>query len=178
MVIPDLGMKMRKNAMTAENTEIVRRHVEAVTQMLLGNRTLQPGAMIVAGELTDESGRMALAQMADALGKDLVFLAFGDTADGYGLTDVAIVALRNGVCHARLGCRFYLPRTGARAVILPKPNVRGHFRLAPGELMHVDRKPADSEDGVVRATARLAQLVERGVDLDGRAIINTYPVAA
>nr|WP_314472213.1 hypothetical protein [uncultured Sphingomonas sp.] len=56
--------------MTAENTEIVRRHVEAVTQMLLGNRTLQPGAMIIAGELTDGSGRMALAQMADALGKD------------------------------------------------------------------------------------------------------------
>ncbi len=70
MVIPELGMKMRKNAMTAENTEIVRRHVEAVTQMLLGNRTLQPGAMIIAGELTDGSGRMALAQMADALGKD------------------------------------------------------------------------------------------------------------
>nr|WP_314472535.1 hypothetical protein [uncultured Sphingomonas sp.] len=63
-------------------------------------------------------------------------------------------------------------------MLLPKPNVRGHFRLAPGELMHVDRKPADIEDGVVRATARLAQLVERGVDLDGRAIINTYPVAA
>ncbi len=177
MVVPDPGMKIRKNIMT-DTTDIVRRHVEAVTAMLLGNRILQPGAMIVAGELTGADGPVALARLATAMGRDIVFLAFGDTADGYRLTDVAIVAMRGGICHVQMGCRLYLPATGARAVILPQSHVRGHFRLSPGELLQIDRKPVDVEDGVARAAARLATLVERGVKLDGRAVINTYPLVA
>ncbi len=112
MVVPDPGMKIRKNIMN-DTTDIVRRHVEAVTAMLLGNRILQPGAMIVAGELTGADGPVALGRLATAMGKDIVFLAFGDTADGYRLTDIAIVAMRAGICHVQMGCRLYLPATGA-----------------------------------------------------------------
>jgi hypothetical protein len=177
-MVPDPGMKIRKNTMTIDKTEIVRRHIEAATHMLLGNRTLQPGAMIIAGELTGMDGQIALAQLAKRLGKDLVFLTFADTADGYCLTDISIVAVRYGICHAQMGCRVYLPKSCARAVILPQAHVRGFFRLAPGELLHIDRKPANIEDGVARAAARLAKLVARGVHLDGRAVINTYPLAA
>lgn len=164
--------------MAIEKTEIVRRHVEAVTQMLLGNRTLQPGAMIIAGELTGGNGPISIARMAHASSKDIVFLAFGDTASGYALTDIFIVAVRNGICHVQPGCRLYLSTTGARAMILPQPNVRGHFRLSPGELIHLDRKPTDTENGVVRASARMNILIERGVQLDSRAVINTFPLAA
>lgn len=178
MVVPDPGMKMRKNIMTIDKIEIVRRHVEAVTELLLGNRMLKPGAMIIAGELTGGDGTIALGQLAQAMGKDIAFLAFGDTADGYRLNDVSIVAVRNGICHVQPGCRLYLPKAGVRATILPQPHVRGHFRLSPGELIQVDRKPADVEDGVARAATRLARLVAQGVNLDGRAIINTYPLAA
>ncbi len=159
-------------------TTIVRRHVEAVTAMLLGNRILQPGAMIVAGELTGADGPIALGRLATAMGRDIVFLAFGDTADGYRLTDIAIVAMRGGICHVQMGCRLYLPKAGNRAVMLPQSHVRGHFRLSPGELLQIDRKPADVDDGVTRAAARLATLVEDGVKLDGRAVINTYPLVA
>jgi hypothetical protein len=177
MVVPDPGMKIRKNIMT-NKTDIVRHHVEAVTKMLLGNRTLKPGAMIIAGEVTSSDGTIALGQMAMALGKDIVFLAFGDTATGYGLIDIATAAVRGGICHVQAGCHLYLPKAGTRAMILPQPHVRGHFRLSPGELIQIDRKPADVEDGVARATARLARLVAQGVDLDGRAVIKTYPLAA
>ena len=164
--------------MTMDKTDIVRRHVEAVTQLLLGNRTLKPGAMIIAGEVAGDDGPIALARMAQAVGKDIVFLAFGDTATGYGLTEVMIGAVRNGICHVQPGCHLYLLKAGTRAMILPQPHVRGFFRLSPGELIQVDRKPTDVEDGVARAAARLARLVAQGVDLDGRAVINTYPLAA
>jgi hypothetical protein len=177
-MVPDPGMKIRKNTMTIDKTEIVRRHIEAATQMLLGNRTLKPGALIIAGELTGIEGRLALARLAETSGKDIVFLGFADTADGYGLTNISIVAARDGICHGQTDCQMYLPKTGARAVILPQPHVRGFFRLSPGELIHVDRKPADVEEGVARAAVRLATLVARGVHLEGRAVINTYPSPA
>ena len=177
MVVPDPGMKIRKNTMT-DKTEIVRRHVEAVTQMLLGNRTLMPGAMIVAGEVTGGDGPIILAQMAKAVSKDIVFLAFGDTASGYALVEITIVAKRNGICHVQPGCRLYLSPAGARALILPQPHVRGHFRLAPGELIQIERKPDDIANGVTRAEARLAKLANSGVELGGRAAVNTYSTAA
>ena len=63
-------------------------------------------------------------------------------------------------------------------MILPKPHVRGSFRLAPGEIIHVDRKPADVDEGVVRAEARLLRLVERGVDVTGQVEINELALAA
>lgn len=176
MVVPDPGMKIRKNTMT-DKTEIVRRHVEAVTQMLLGNRTLMPGAMVVAGEVTGGDGPIVLAQMAQSIGKDIVFLAFGDTESGYALVDITIVAVRNGICHVQPGCRLYLSKAGARAIILPQPHVRGHFRLAPSELVQRERKPDDIANGVARAEAQLAHLVDHGVQLGGRAVINTYPMA-
>ena len=63
---------------------------------------------------------------------------------------------------------LYLPKPGARAVILPESHVRGPLRLSPGELVHIDRKPVDIEDGVARAGARLAKLIKSGVHLGGR----------
>ncbi|RDE05972.1 hypothetical protein [Sphingomonas aracearum] len=141
---------------------------------------LAPGVAVAALGVTTAEAVALIdhGQMAQALGKDIIFIACGDTETGYGLTEVMIAAVRNGICHVQSGCSLYLPKAGARAVILPQPHVRGHFRLAPGELIQIDRKPADVEDGVARAGARMARLVAHGVDLDGRAVINTYPLAA
>jgi hypothetical protein len=159
--------------MTIQNIETVRRHVAAVTQMLLCNRTMKPGAAIIAGDAVGIEGRLALADQANVSGYDLVYLHFGDTPIGYGLTNISIVVARDGICLGQTDCRLYLPKVGARAMILPQAHVRGPFRLSPGELLHIDRKPADAEDGIGRARARLAKLVARGVSVVGRAEMNT-----
>jgi hypothetical protein len=164
--------------MTVNKIETVRRHVPAVTQMLLCNRTMKPGAAIIAGDAVGIEGRLALAHQANVSGHDLVYLHFGDTPIGYGLTNISIVVARDGICLGQTDCRLYLPKAGARAMILPQAHVRGLFRLSPGELLHIDRKPADAEDGIARARARLAKLVARGVSVVGRAEINTYAQAA
>ena len=164
--------------MTVQRIETVRRHVAAVTQMLLCNRTMKPGAAIIAGDAVGIEGRLALARQANVSGHDLVYLHFSDTPIGYGLTNISIVVARDGICLGQTDCRLYLPKAGARAMILPQAHVRGLFRLSPGELLHIDRKPADAEDGIARARARLAKLVARGVSVVGRADINTYAHAA
>ncbi len=164
--------------MSIHKIETVRRHVAAVTHMLLCNRTMKPGAAIIAGDALGIEGRLALARQANVSGHDLVYLHFGDTAEGYGLTTISIVVARDGICLGQTDCRLYLPKAGARAMILPQAHVRGLFRLSPGELLHIDRKPADAEDGIARARTRLAKLVSRGVSVVGRAEINTYAHAA
>ncbi len=164
--------------MTVQRIETVRRHVAAVTQMLLCNRTMKPGAAIIASDALGIEGRLALAHQANISGHDLVYLHFGDTPIGYGLTNISIVVARDGICLGQTDCRLYLPKAGARAMILPQDHVRGLFRLSPGELLHIDRKPADAEDGIARAHTRLAKLVARGVTVGGGADINTYAHAA
>ena len=72
--------------MTVQKIETVRRHVAAITQMLLCNRTMKPGAAIIAGDAVGIEGRLALAHQANISGHDLVYLHFGDTAEGYATT--------------------------------------------------------------------------------------------
>lgn len=164
--------------MSIHKIETVRRHVAAVTQMLLCNRTMKPGAAIIAGDALGIEGRLALAHQANVSGHDLVYLHFADTSEGYGVTNISIVVARDGICLGQTDCCLYLPKAGARAMILPQAHVRGLFRLSPGELLHIDHKPADAKDGIARARARLAKLVSRGVSVVGRAEINTYAHAA
>lgn len=47
-----------------------------------------------------------------------------------------------------------------------------------GEIIHVPFKPtdADAEQGIARAEARLRRLVERGVNVAGRVVINDWPI--
>jgi len=110
-VVPDPGMKLEKNTMTTDETAIVCRHTEAVTKMLIGNRIMKPGAAILVGEHGGIEGRMRLAAYADAVGIDLVFLNFADTAEGYRL-DISVVAPRGGICHGQTDCQLYLSMGG------------------------------------------------------------------
>lgn len=164
--------------MTADYTTIVRRHVEAITHLLIGNRSLKPGTAIAAGEPIEIGGIVRLAQLAKESRTDLVYLHFDQTKPGSGLRSITLVMMRNGICYCHTDCRLYLSKSGTRAVILPQNNVRGLFRLSPREVIHIDRKPNDVEDGVARADAQMRKLVERGVCLEGRAETTSYPQAA
>jgi len=164
--------------MTTDKTAIIRRHTEAVAQMLVGSRTMKPGAAIVAGELGGVEGRMRIGAIAHSSGNDLVYLDFADGEDGYRPTSITLCAVRDGICHLQTDCRLYLSRGGSRAIILPQLGIRKAYRLAPGELIQLSNQPADRDEGIARAEARLTKLVARGVAFADRAAVRTRPLAA
>lgn len=139
----------------------------AVVRLLLGTRKLKPGVAITAGDPLDIDGRIRLGRQAVDTGTDLVHLEYL-TGPNPALTRVTLFLPRNGRCHIQTGCRLWLSQSGNRGVIVPQPHVRGHFRLAPGEIVHVDREPADDlNDGIERASVWLARQVTRpNVDCD------------
>lgn len=164
--------------MTYDHNDIIRAHVAAVSSMLLGSRRLKPSVAILAGGALDLSARVRLGQIAKQTNVDMLHLAFEETGDSVRMTGLSIIVARGNICWSQVDCRLWLPRTGSRAVILPQPHVRGSFRLAPGEIIHVDKKPADTDEGVARAEARLRRLVEQGVDITGQIEINELALAA
>lgn len=164
--------------MTTDKSTIARRHTEAVAQMLIGSRTMEPGAAILAGELGGAEGRLRMGAIANSSGNDLVYLDFTDGEAGYQLTGITLCAVRDGICHLQTDCRLYLSRGGSRAIILPQPGIRKAYRLVPGELIQLSNQPADRDEGIARAEARLAKLVARGTIFTDRAAVRTRPLAA
>lgn len=133
----------------------------AVVRLLLGTRKLKPGVAITAGDPLDIEGRIRLGRHAVDADTDLVHLEYL-TGPNPALTGVTLFLPRDGRFHIQTGCRLWLSHSGNRGVIVPQPHVRGHFRLAPGELVHVDRKPAeDMSDGIERASVWLTRQVTR-----------------
>lgn len=131
----------------------------AVVRLLLGTRKLKPGVAVTAGDPLDIDGRIRLGRQAVDTDTDLMHLEFLAGANP-ALTGVTLVLPRNGRCHIQTQCRLWLSQSGNRGVIVPQPHVRGHFRLAPGEIVHVDREPADDlNDGIERASVWLARQV-------------------
>jgi hypothetical protein len=169
-----VGTKIGKNQMT--NTAAARAHLAAVSTMLLGNRMLRPSAALLAGHRLDQLARLRLGQMACDAQADLVHLTFEEQAGETIMTDISIFVPRDRICFSHPGCKLWLSKTGSRALLLPQPHVRGSFRLAPGEIIHLPFKPTDAEQGIARAEARLRRLVERGVDVAGRVVINDWPI--
>ena len=176
-MLPDPGMKMEKT-MTTDKSTIIRRHTEAVAQMLVGSRAMKPGAAILAGEMGGAEGRLRIGAIAHSSGNDMVYLDFADGEAGYQLTGITLCAVRDGICHLQTDCRLYLSRNGSRAIILPQPGIRKAYRLAPGELIQLAHQPADRDEGIARAEARLGKLVARGTIFTDRAAVRTRPLAA
>ncbi len=161
------------------DTIIIRQHVAAISAMLLGNRRMKNGVTILAGEPLDMNGRLEVGLMAKQTNNDIIHLEFGDAADGtHVLSGINIMAPRDIAVYIQTECRLWLSRSGTRAIILPRPEVRGHFRLSPRELIHVDSKPADIEEGIRRAEDRLRKLVTRGAFPIGQVEIADLPIAA
>lgn len=164
--------------MTIGKSTIIRRHTEAVAQMLIGSRTMKPGAAILAGEMGGAEGRLRIGAIAHSSGNDLIYLDFADGEDGYHLSSITLCAVRDGICHLQTDCGLYLSRNGSRAIILPQSGIRKAYRLAPGELIQLANQPADRDEGIARAEARLAKLVARRAAFADRAAVRTRPLAA
>lgn len=152
------------------NTDPYRAHTLAVIKLLLGERMLAPGLAITAGDVLGARDQIELAQAAKLSATDVVHLGLATTASGaIELATISLFAPRDEVCYVHTGCRLWLNATGRRGLILPRAEARGHFRVAPGEVIHVDNKPAlDLSDGIARARSWLAEhLKQQTPTLDG-----------
>lgn len=145
--------------MTHHDDAILRAYTIAATRLLLGNRKLKDGVVVTGGEALDQEERAQMARTAALSSTDVVALEFGTTADGrFGRTGITVYLPRDEGCYVQTDCRFWLSKAGNRAVILPRQESRGHFRMSPRELVHIDGKPAeDMVDGIARADAWLAR---------------------
>lgn len=138
-----------------DTTAAIRTHVEAVIALLLGNRRMKPGLAICGGDPLDHDEQIRLIRVASMAKSDVIHLEFDARADGTcTLAGITLVAPRGGACFVQTNCQLWLPEGKNRAVILPQPTSRGYFRALPGELLHVDGKPAvDPSEGIARAEA-------------------------
>ncbi|KQN01680.1 hypothetical protein ASE82_14680 [Sphingomonas sp. Leaf230] len=145
--------------MTNDDDVFLRAHTVAVTRLLLGNRKMHNGVVVTGCEHLDFEGRTRMARMATLSNPDIVGLEFGVTDVGsYGLTGITIYMPCDNGCFVQTNCQLWLSKAGNRVVILPRPESRGHFRLSPRELIHIDGKPAAAPgDGIHRAVTWLKQ---------------------
>ena len=133
----------------------------AIVKLLLGSRKLKPGVVITGGDPLGIEDKMEMGRHAVQTAADLLHLEYR-TGPNPALTGIALFLPRDGRCHIQSGCRLWLSKAGNRGVILPQAHVRGHFRLAPREIVHIDGKPAqDLSDGIERASAWLTRQVMR-----------------
>lgn len=158
--------------MTDTITATVRRHVEAITSMLLGDRTLGTGMAITGGNRLDAIGRLQMAQLAVDSDTDVIHLEFTFGEDSATYSGITIFAPRDRGCHIHPGCRLSFPRGARSAVIVPPDHVRGHFVVDPREIRHLHAKPGE---GIARAEQRLRRLVSQGVDVNGQIVLHEVP---
>lgn len=161
--------------MTPNQTAHVRAHVAAVSKLLLGDKTMNPGLMIMAGDPLDPFQRIAFGRTAVEAQVDLVYLEFtiGDD-DVPVMTGINLMLPRDTICHAWTGCRLSLVPGKPRAVIVPKEGANFHFKALAGEILQVRGRPESLASGCNRAVAKLAVLVRDGVDLRNQVVLQTW----
>lgn len=139
----------------------------AIVKLLLGNRKLKPGVVITGGDPLGIEDKIEMGRHAVETSSDLLHLEFRKRPTP-ALIDIALFLPRDGRCHIQSGCRLWVSKAGNRGLILPQAHVRGHFRLAPREIVHIDGKPAeDLSEGIERASAWLArQVMQPNVQYD------------
>lgn len=158
--------------MSAAVNAVIRQNVEVVTKMLLGQATMRPSLFITAGQLMSPAGIVRIAQLAAASDRDTIHLDFHIENDHAMLRDIIIAVPRDNKCFVHRGCRLAQRPSDRHAVLMPKPAVRGHFRVAPGEIIQVDRKPADlAGEGLRYAERRFARLLRDGVEVTGQVVL-------
>ena len=139
----------------------------AVVKLLLGTRKLKPGIVITGGDPLEIEDQIKMGRHAVETDADVLHLEYRDRPTP-ALTGITMFLPRDGRCHIQRGCRLWLSKSGNRGLILPQAHVRGHFRLAPREIVHIDGKPADDlSEGIERASTWLTRQVMRpGVQYD------------
>jgi hypothetical protein len=164
--------------MNPVQTAHVRAHVAAVSKLLLGDKVMSPSLMILAGDSLNPLVRLEFGRTAVESRVDLIYLAFVvDEAGVPVMTAIDLFLPRDTICYAWTGCRLSLLPAQSRAVIAPKDEVRGHFKVLPGEVVQVRSKPGPLAAGVNRAAERIAALVRSGVNLEGQVVLREQPVS-
>jgi hypothetical protein len=161
--------------MTPDQTAHVRAHVAAVSKLLLGEKTMNPGLMIMAGDPLDPGQRVAFGGTAVEAQVDLVYLEFTVGEDDVPvMTGINLMLPGDIICHAWTGCRLSLMPDKTRAVIVPTAEKDFHFKALAGEILQVRGRPASLARGCDRAAAKLAILVRDGVDLTNQVLLQTW----
>jgi hypothetical protein len=161
--------------MTPDQTAHVRAHVAAVSKLLLANKTMNPGLMILAGDPLDPSQRIAFGRTAVEAQVDLVYLEFTIGDDGIPvMTGINLMLPRETICHAWTGCRLSLVPGKTRALIVPKEGANFHFKALAGEILQVRGRSAGLASGCDRAATKMAALVRDGVDLRNQVVLQTW----
>jgi len=161
--------------MTPDQTAHVRAHVAAVSKLLLGNKTMNPGLIIMAGDPLTLSNRIEFGRTAVEAQVDLVYLEFTIGEDGVPvMTGIIVMLPRDTVCYASTGCRLSLVSGKARAVIVPQDGADSHFKVLAGEILQVRGRPVSLASGCDRAAAKLATLVRDGADVANQVVLQTW----
>ena len=161
--------------MTPDQTAHVRAHVAAVSKLLLGDKTMNPGLMIMAGDPLDPFQRIAFGRTAVEAQVDLVYLEFTIADDGVPtMTGLNLMLPRDTICHAWTGCRLSLALGKTRAVIVPKEGANFHFKALAGEILQVRGRSASLAPGCDRAAAKQAMFVRDGVDVAGQVVLRDH----
>jgi hypothetical protein len=163
---------------TDQNIAIMKACLAGVSKLLLGQSVLKPGVGIIAGKPLDQLKKTELSEMAFLSKTDVIHLEFATNDAGrFGLVGICVFVPRDQVCYAFSDCQLWLGHGKSKAVILPRPGARGHFRMGPGELIHVDGKPCGGlDEGIARAHARLCKIVERAPCVKRQVRIEEIPV--
>lgn len=161
--------------MTPDQTAHVRAHVAAVSKLLLGNKTMNPGLMILAGDPLSPLNRIEFGRTAVEAQVDLVYLEFTIGEDGVPvMTGIIVMLPRDTVCYVSTGCRLSLVLGKVRAVIVPQDGAYSHYKVPAGEVLQVRGRPASLMPGCDRAAAKLAVLVRDGVDVAGQVVLRDH----
>ncbi|MBX3564383.1 MAG: hypothetical protein KF730_07380 [Sphingomonas sp.] len=155
--------------MTDTATATMRRHVHAITRMLLGDQVLKPGLAITAGQVLTPAGVARIARLAHDSQTDLIHLDFAIDGDIATLNDIIIAAPRDNNCFVYTRCQLAQIRGKRHAMILPQAAARGHFRILPNEIVHMPNKPTKlTTEGMAFAAQRLNRLVRDDVQTSGQ----------
>jgi len=161
--------------MNPDQTAHVRAHVAAVSKLLLGNKIMNPGLMIMAGDRLDHSQQIAFGHTAVKAQVDLIYLEFAVGEDDVPvMTGITVMLPRDTVCYVSTGCRLSLVPGKARVVIVPQDVAQSHFKVLPGEIVQVRGRPASLVAGCNRADAKLAALVRDGAKVGSQVNLQTW----
>ena len=97
--------------MTPDQTAHVRAHVAAVSKLLLGNKTMNPGLMILAGDPLSPLNRIEFGRTAVEAQVDLVYMEFA-----IGETGVPVMTGMKNATPKRLGCDGFRTPCRSRAI--------------------------------------------------------------
>lgn len=94
------------HAAASAATDTMRRHVNAVTCMILGRSRMAPGLAIAAGQLLDNEEITQIADLAYERRTDVIYLDFAIDRGIATLCEIILAMPRRESVHIRGGCQL------------------------------------------------------------------------